>query len=244
MVNDRWGISIDIEGFSANYEHSEERKTFAILAIGELMNAVYRIGSQCFPGTPEKNYSERLFAHQFGDGFLICSDFPEPNASRAIAIAIAILRHLIVKGFAAKAAISTGDLSGIKGCYPQPMRDAKEDRMDLGMGLMTIIPVMGTALTKAHKLGASEKGGILVIDKSLIESGLPLGIRTYGASGNHVDWIHSTFPLAEEIAHKSQLLSASPTQLYARLVAYCADEPVPSVKWVEATLNGMGTHRA
>lgn len=183
-MNDRWGISIDVEGFSANYEHSEERKTFAICALGELMDAVYRIGSLCFPGTSEKNYSERLFAHQFGDGFIVCSDYPEPDASRAIAISIAILRHLILKGVAAKAAISTGDLSGIKGCYPQPMCDASEDRLDLGMGLMTIIPVMGTALTKAHKLGASHKGAVLVVEPGLIEKGLPLGIKICKPSSN------------------------------------------------------------
>jgi len=103
-MNERWAISIDIEGFSKHYEHSEDRKTYAILALGELMNSVFLVGSQCFPGTPEKIFSERLFAHQFGDGFLICSDFPESDASRAIAIAVAIMRHMTLKGYVTKAA--------------------------------------------------------------------------------------------------------------------------------------------
>lgn len=243
-MSDRWSISIDIEGFSRNYEHSEKRKTYAILALRELMSAVYRIGSQCFPGTQEKNYSERLFAHQFGDGFLVCSDFPEPDASRAIAIAIAIQRHLILKGFVAKAAISTGDLSDINGCYPQPIRDAGEDRLHMGMGLMTIISVMGTALTKAHKLGSSVKGAVLVVDKSLLNKGLPPGIRTCGPSSNYVDWIFSVCPLAEEIARKSDLLNASPDRLYEKLRAYCATEPIPPDSWTEATFNSVGQNSA
>jgi len=76
-VKGRWAISIDIEGFSKHYEYSEDRKTYAIFALGELMNSVFLVGSRCFPGTPEKNFSERLFAHQYGDAFLVCSNFPE-----------------------------------------------------------------------------------------------------------------------------------------------------------------------
>ena len=116
VVNDRWAISIDIEGFSKHYEYDEERKTYAILALGELMSSVFLVGSRCFPGTLEKNFSERLFTHQYGDGFLVCSDFPEPDASRAIAITVAIMRHMTMKGYVTKAAISTGDLSDIRGC--------------------------------------------------------------------------------------------------------------------------------
>lgn len=243
-MNDRWGISIDIEGFSANYEYSEERKTYAILALSELMNAVHRIGTRCFPGVAENNYSERLFAHQFGDGFIICSDFPEQDASRAIAIAISIMRHLIIKGYAAKAAISTGDFSDIKGCYPDPMRDADEDRLDMGMGLMTIISVMGTALTKAHKLGASAKGAVLVVDKGLLSKGLAAGVKLRGPLETCVDWVFSVLPLADEIARKSELLTASSVDLCAKLKAYCETNPAPSAAWIDATYAGVNCRGA
>jgi len=176
-MNGRWAINIDIESFSKHYEYNEQRKTYAILALGELMNSVFLVGSQCFPGTPERNFSERLFAHQCGDGFLVCSDFPEPDASRAIAIAVAIMRHMTMNGYATMAAISAGDLSDIKGCYPKPMRDSQDERLDIGMGLMTIISVMGTALTKAHKLAATRKGAVLILDESLFGLGLPAGTR-------------------------------------------------------------------
>ena len=48
-VKGRWAISIDIEGFSKHYEYSEDRKTYAILALGELMNSVFLVGSPVFP---------------------------------------------------------------------------------------------------------------------------------------------------------------------------------------------------
>lgn len=243
-MSDRWGISIDIEGFSKNYEYSEDRKTYAILAIGELMSAIYRIGCYCFPGTPEQNFSERLFAHQFGDGFLMCSDFHEPDASRAIAIAIVIMRHMILKGYAAKAAISEGDLSDITGCYPQSIRDMSGGRLNMGAGLMTIISVMGTALTKAHKLASSAKGAVLIVDKQLLGRGLPAGIKTCGQSGNCIDWISSDFPLANEIARKSQLSTVSTNVLFERLRAYCSVEPIPPSSWIDATLTGVGCNGA
>lgn len=239
-MNERWAISIDIEGFSKHYEHSEDRKTYAILALGELMNSVFLVGSQCFPGTPEKIFSERLFAHQFGDGFLICSDFPESDASRAIAIAVAIMRHMTLKGYVTKAAISTGDLSDIRGCYPKPMRDAQDDRLDIGMGLMTIISIMGTALTKAHKLANTGRGAVLILDRQLVEIGLPVGAKIRIPGSPCIDWVSSDLPLADEIAQKAQLRTASARELCEKLKAYCATQPTPPVPWVEATFATVG----
>jgi hypothetical protein len=239
-VNDQWAINIDIEGFSKHYEYDEGRKTYAILALGELMNSVFLIGSQCFPGTPENNFSERLFAHQYGDGFLICSDYPELDGSRAIAIAVAIMRHMIMNGYVTKAAISTGDLSDISGCYPKPMRDVQDERLDVGMGLMTIISVMGTALTKAHRLAATRKGAVLVLDKQLAEIGLPVGTKTRDTGSCCIDWIASDLPLADEIARKSRLRTGIAKELCENLKTYCATEPTPPASWVEATFASVG----
>lgn len=240
----RWAISIDIEGFSKNYEHSEDRKTFAILALGELMDSIYKIATRCYPGDPARNYSDRLFVHQFGDGFIICSNYPEQDASRAISIAVAIMRNMIVKGYATKAAISVGDMSDIKGCYPSPMRDSNDDRVNLGMGLMTIISVMGTALTKAHKLASTQKGAVLILDDDLIGLGLPQGAKTGAESSNCIDWISSDLPMSNDIAYRAGLCTAIADVLLQRLKLYCKEGPIPPSDWVEATFLNIGHDRA
>ncbi len=239
----RWGISIDVEGFSKNYEYSEERKTFAILALAELMNAIVNIGRLCFPGNPDSNFSDRIFVHQFGDGFIICSDYPEKDASRAISIATALMRHMILKGFATKAAISSGDMSDIKGCYPKSVRDNQDERVDLGMGLMTVISVMGTALTKAHKLSNSHRGAVLIVDSNLIGLGIPEGAIIQGSS-NCFDWINSCLPVADEIAEKAGLMIGSATKVSEKLNEYCRKEPIPPSAWVEATFKTIGGKKA
>lgn len=208
---------------------------FATLGLGELMASVHQVGTLCFPGTSEKNHQERLFAHQYGDGFLVCSDFPERDASRAIGIAVAIMRHMIVKGYVTKAAISVGDLSDIRGLYPCPMRDAENGRVDLGMGLMTIISVMGTALTRAHKLAATKNGAVLVIDEHVSALGLPDGVKLGAPGNNNIDWVYSNLALADQIADKCKLQTATASNLQKRLQEYCACEPTPPDSWVQST---------
>jgi len=236
-MDGRWGINIDIEGFSTNYEHSENRKTFAIWAIRELIDAIYKVGTLCFPGDPDRNYSDRIFAHQFGDGFIICSDYPEADATRAISIASAIMRHMIIKGFATKAAISAGDMSDIKGCYPNAVRDTNDDTVHLGMGLMTIIPVMGTALTKAHKLAGKQSGAVLILDHKLLSLGLPEGVDLRGEHCNCIDWISANLPLSNKIAKISGLATAEPHVLLQNLKCYCESEPTPPQHWVTSTFS-------
>lgn len=238
-MNGRWGISIDIEGFSKNYEYNEERKTFAILALSELMGAIVNIGRACYPGNPDNNFSDRLFVHQFGDGFIICSDFPEKDASRAISIATALMRHMIMKGFATKTAISSGDMSDIKGCYPKSVRERQDGRVDLGMGVMTVIPLMGTALTKAHKLSSTHKGAILIIDEDLVHLGLPKGIAIKSGK-NCIDWINSYLPEVDKITSKSGMMHSDPRTLTLKLEEYCRIEPTPPSAWVEATFVTIG----
>ena len=232
-----WAINIDIEGFSQNYEYSEDRKTYAILAIGELMHSIEAIGTHCYPGDPNVNYSDRLFAHQFGDGFIICSDYTESTSLRAISIAVSIMRHMVTKGYATKTAISHGDMSDIRGCYPHPMRDANDERIDLGMGLMTIISVMGTSLTKAHRLSSTKSGSVLILDNEIISSGLPEGVVVNDGAVNCINWVASSLPLSYEISSKSNLLSSEPEKLLESFNNYCKQEPCPPEKWINATLS-------
>lgn len=231
-----WGLYIDVEGFSANYEHSEVRKTFAILALGELMSAIHRVGLTMYPGTSEKNYADRLFAYQFGDGFLVSSELCDTDVSRPTAIAIALMRHMIIRGFATKAAIAVGEMSDINGRYPQPMRDAPDNRVNMGMGLMTTIPVMGTALTKAFKLGSRSSGSILALDPSLASGQLPAGAVLCGDNISCIDWISSEIELVSEIARVAVLQIASRATLMTHLTSYMQTNPSPPENWVRSTV--------
>jgi len=235
-MNGRWGIDVDIEGFSKIYQFSEEHKTYAIAALAELMGVIWRIGTRCYPGTADSNYSERLFAHQYGDGFLVCSDFPEADGSRATAIAISIMRHMILCGYTTQAAICTGNLSDISGFYPEAVRESERDGPAMGHGVMTTMSVMGTALTKAHALRGTQKGAALIVDEHILGLGLPEGVR---AVGSRIDWVSSKSPLADEIARKAQLKTASASELYEKLRAYCARIPVPPEAWIEATFDSL-----
>lgn len=236
-MNGRWAINIDIEGFSRNYEHSEQQKAFAIRALCELMNAIFKLGTCCYPGNPNINFSDRLFAHQFGDGFLICSDFPEQDGTRAVAIAIAIVRNMILNRVAVKAAISSGDMADIRGCYPESIRDAKDEMISMGSGLMTIISVMGTALTKAHRLAAKEKGAVLIVDETIRQMLLPRGL--VWVRPNIIDWVTSELPLADDLSRKANLKTANALELYEKLEQYCKTEPEPPADWVTATLTSI-----
>ena len=100
MDDNRWSIWVDVEGFAAIYQKDEGR---AMRGLGDLMEVLYRVGSSIFSQTPD-----RLFVHHFGDGFVVVSDFAEDAPDRPIALAIAMTRHLLLRGMIVKCAISSG----------------------------------------------------------------------------------------------------------------------------------------
>lgn len=115
----RWGLYIDAEGFSSIYATD---KVQALLALGELMEALHRLGSSDF-----FKCGGRVFIHQFGDGFAVVSEAPAETPEAPLAIALAVMRHLIAKGVAAKAGISKGDFGDIFGWYPAAIQNAAKD---------------------------------------------------------------------------------------------------------------------
>lgn len=157
----RWSIYIDIEGFGSTYDNNSR----ALISLGALMEGIYLIGTRCFPESPD-----RLFAHQIGDGFVIVSEFGSKSLDRPLSIATLLLRRVLTHGGICKAAISEGDFADVKGCYPKSIRDNSngDGILSLGHGLMTIFPVMGTALINSHRIHQSApSGSLLVIDKIL-----------------------------------------------------------------------------
>lgn len=234
-MDKRWSLNIDIEGFSKLYELSEESQSKAIRSLRELMHAIIQIGINVYPGDPSKNDSDRIFAHQFGDGFIIVSDSEETDSCRCISIAVALMRHMLTKGYATKVAISTGSMSDIKDCYPDEMRNSKNGILPLGAGLMTSIPVMGTALTKAHKLGSKVSGSVLVIDKTQF-SKIPTNL-VYKTDSNlcFVNWRSDENIEAKGIARKASLEFSTQEQLNELFDNYIKIKPCPCQKWIEGS---------
>ena len=195
----RWGLFIDIEGFSHRYS---KNSCDALLSLGCLAGDLFQIGKYF-------TEHERLLIHQFGDGFLVLSDFPEDSLNRPLSIAIALMQSMLLRGRegggVCRAAISTGDFSDVSGCLPPEVREDKSfdhHFVKLGDGLMTLIPVMGSALINPYKLQSKgPKGPLLFVDAKL-DCFMP----TKGVSILHrtkdslqVDWLHARLPLASEL---------------------------------------------
>jgi hypothetical protein len=229
----RWSIYIDVEGFSEIYRLRQGR---AIQALAELMEALFLIASKKFPTAPE-----RLFIHQFGDGFVVVSDFMEPNPHRPIAICLAVMRRLIGKGVATKAAISGGDFADISSWYAETVLAASRDRrhVNIGEGVMTIIPVMGMALIAPYKLASRHSGAVLLLDSTIFVS-LPVGIIAKPGSPTVIDWVHSDFPLVAEVAKAAELVTLDASATEAWLRSYIDDNrSTLGVDWISATLDSV-----
>lgn len=229
---DRWSVYIDIEGFSAMYATG----TQALVSLGALMAGIYTIGSQCYPESPH-----RLFAHQLGDGFVVVGEFGWPNLEQACSVAVALLRNVLYSGGAAKGAISEGELADITGCYPQPIRDlqgqAHGGAFSIGGGLMTILPVMGTALINSYRLlhaPGAPSGSLLLLRNSDVRR-LPEGVPV----SEHrdfvvVDWVHASYEHLDRVLKQARLPCADAAAMARLLKHYIATNNV-SHEWATNT---------
>lgn len=223
-MSDRWSIYIDIEGFSALWEKEDQ----VLWSLGELMRAIFRLGRLCYPREPD-----RLFAHQFGDGFLVVSDFHEESLERCATLAVAVMRHVAGSGRLARAAISEGELSDIQGCYPREVRDCLEadHTVSLHMGLMTISPVMGTALIRAVGVDKVAPRGPLLTIHSSKNARLGSSVPTEPIPNTElvsIDWVHMQSDLLTSLQNQASLNSPLSTELEALLDNYCREHSVPN----------------
>lgn len=227
-MDKRWSIYIDIEGFGARYDQTMA----ALLSLNALMEGIYLIGS--------KKYHDdvnRIFAHQFGDGFVIVSCFEEEKLDRATSIAIALMRHVLASGGLAKASISEGGFSDIKSCYPRSVTDNEHDGVvSIGAGRMTIIPVMGTALINAVSVDKrSPSGSLLTIDSSNKDR-ISSNFQSNGIENNlqSINWLMGEHDLVGEILAESGLNVQSEENRVTALKKYIKENKLkPS--WIRTT---------
>ncbi len=231
----RWAIHIDLEGFG----HLYDKENLILLSLGELMEGIFRIGTQYYPESPD-----RIFAHQIGDGFVIVSDFPEQSFKRPLAITLSLLRHVANSGRYAKATISDGDFANILSCYPSSVIDAagSDKRVRLGRGIMTLLPVMGTALIRAISVAKKCPSGPLLALAIENRERIPEGLIVHEVPAQGlllVDWIHSKDDLAKDIARKSDLHRPDSFMLSKHLKEYCQTHRVKE-EWKTSVRDFLG----
>jgi hypothetical protein len=231
----RWAINIDLEGFG----HLYDKEDLVLLSLGELMEGIFRIGTQYYPEPPD-----RIFAHQLGDGFVIVSDFPEETFERPMAIALSLLRHVAHSGRYAKATISDGEFADILSCYPSSVINAagSDKRVRLGHGIMTLFPVMGTALIRAISVAKKCPSGPLLAVAAENRKRIPEGLVVHEVTSQGiivVDWIHSENELAKNISSESQLKWPDAPTISGQLRDYCQKQPVKE-EWKTNVHNFLG----
>lgn len=231
----RWAINIDLEGFG----HLYDKEDIVLLSLCELMEGIYRIGVQYYPESPD-----RIFAHQIGDGFIIVSDFPEKSFERPVAIALSLLRHIAHSGRYAKATISDGEFADILSCYPSSITNAAgpDKRVRLGRGIMTLFPVMGTALIRAISVAKKCPSGPLLALAAENRKRIPEGLVVHEVPSQDIiviDWIHSENELSKDISSKSQLKWPDSPTISEQLRDYCQKQPVKE-EWKKSVHNFLG----
>lgn len=232
----RWSIWIDIEGFSSLWETGD----LALAGLRALMSGIYAIGNKVYTDD-----GDRLFAHQFGDGFVIVGDFHEKALDRCVAIAVALMRHVATSGCLARGAVAEGDFADYSGCWPKEIRQElvnmqSDDTVSLGSGIMTLLPVMGTALINANKLDSGNciKGAVLTVaskDAGRIAAGFPRRVSGADSRLTMIDWIHATSPFIDEIVARSGFGGMTAAEIKAAITEYFGRTPKPPSAWIVGT---------
>lgn len=228
-MDNRWAIYIDIEGFSTLHANGNDA---ALWALNRLMLAIYRIGTSTYSQSPN-----RLFAHQFGDGFLIVSDFSEKSLDRAALITVLLMKFITNFGVFAKAAIAEGSISDISGYYPDEVMNHHNKEgfpIMMGEGLMTITPVMGSALINAVSINKrSPKGPLLTMPSDYKDRLSSIFIVNDIPEWNLIslDWVHTDCNELIDIHKKADLEYPSSENLEKSIRDYVIKHELPS-EWI------------
>ena len=184
-----WTMWIDLEGFSTQFRLNESRACGHLI---ELMYDLKKLGEESYP-----NVHERLFIHQAGDGFVMCSDSVDQDLSKPVAIAIALLRSTLARFGCLKVGIGEGKIADYTwGYFP----DAIKERERIGEGIMTVWPIMGDGLIDAHEVSQCASGPLLLVKKEL-ENGLSNVAVSKLSLKNciEIDWLGSELSKADEL---------------------------------------------
>lgn len=238
-MTDRWALYLDVEGFGSKWD---ETTMDAFRGINTLMECIFRIGTRCYPEPPN-----RIFAHQFGDGFLVASDFHEVALDRAALIGVALLRQMLAIGETAKCALDEGETSDIANCYPDCIRSQyNQGHISLGAGLMTITPIMGSGLIRTSSIHKKVSGPLLLMRRALSERLSATFMRTDIPESElmSVNWLQGEPVGLDILQRRANLSQAGESERLARLRQYIVESPGLSLNWRTNAEKYLLTHVA
>jgi hypothetical protein len=227
-MSESWAIYVDEEGFAQHWDDTMA----AFRGLNALMEAICRLGIKAYP-----NEGARLFCYQFGDGFLITSDFHEPDLSRSALIAIAILRHMLAADRVARASLAEGNVADVAGCYPAEIQHAPDrSRVYLGAGLLITTPVLGEGLLRTVGLGKKRPRGPLFLADSALLSRLPKEIRVTDAGDGIIllNWLKGEPNGLRPLQELAGLAIEPEIDRVGRLTRYIERNTTLSDEWKES----------
>lgn len=225
-MSECWAIYIDVEGFGVKWN---DTSMDAFRGINALMQGIFWIGDRYYRDPPD-----RLFAHQFGDGFLVASDFHEQMLDRAVLVSVALLRHLLANGETAKCAISEGSISDIQGCYPPEIRNQLNDwNIQFGSGVMTVTPVLGSALINTVSLTKVSPSGPMLSISPTNRGRLSCGVTATNVDErvSIVNWLRGEPAGLRELQAAARFRQHSEQERVAQLSAYIEANTSLTAEW-------------
>lgn len=193
---------------------------------------MYEVWSR-FTGKP----ADRLFAHQFSDGFLLLQDDWRPTIDRSLAIAIGLMRYLLNWGFVGRAGIATGDFSDISSLFEIVQEEANHhvQRAEPD-GVMTTASVMGDALINAYNVQTNDLSGpLLFVHPALRDRISDQQLCTQEDSSKRlvIDWFRSDVPSLDEVLSILEIKWHTTETLTNNLRAHVNAHPSLSASWKE-----------
>jgi len=228
-MNQRWALYIDIEGFGAKWN---DTTMDAFGGINALMQGIFWIGDRYYHDPPD-----RLFAHQFGDAFLVASDIHEQKLDRAVLVGVALLRHLLANGETAKCAIAEGELSDIQNCYPLEIRNQLEKwNIRIGSGVMTVTPVLGSALINTVSLVKKSPSGPTLTIAPQDSGRLSCGITatTVDSRVAVINWLRGEPAGLDDLQVAARLKQHTEEERVAQLSAYIGSNALLTTEWKDS----------
>lgn len=233
-MNNRWCIYIDIEGFSSIYRQDSRR---AETLLGYLVEAIWLVGSKVF-----HNLEDRLFIHQYGDGFAIVSDHHERDLNRAVNIGVFIMQRILILGGVARAGLSEGEYGDILGMYPHSIENEAarifqetgcSGGLSVGRGIMNINQTMGSSFINSVSVGKAKRKGPLFLTNAVLQNRLHLEDSTLVHASNgisEINWLQYSSDGLDAIFLKTGIEKPSIDDLSRTLRRYLENEKI-SLRW-------------